>query len=92
MAELSDRVQRDVGKPPFSVNICLGERVAVTTVPDRATLIALFQKLAARLPIPGERGLMLIWLSDLPDPLPHFGCCSAEGWRVSFSGEIGVSL
>ncbi len=91
MAEFSTSTRHDIGRPPFSVNICLGGRVVVTTVPDRGTLLGLLQKLAARLPVPGERGLMLMWLSDLPDPLPHFGCCSAEGWRVSFSGEIGAA-
>ncbi len=92
MAEQSFQTRPDIGVPPWAVNICVGEKVITGNVPDRGALVALFSKFAAKLPVPGERGLILMWLSDLPDPLPHFGCCSAEGWRVSFSGEIGVRL
>ncbi len=67
-----------------------------TTIPDRQGVVRLLTKFAGRLGATAaganERGYLLMWLGELPDPLPHFKCLTGENWRVSFSGEIGVSL
>jgi len=76
--------------PPYQLVIAAGEKVMSAKIETRALLMQTLSRFAQRLPDPSERGMVLMWLSELPEHLPHYAACAGDKWRVSFSGEIGV--
>lgn len=75
---------------PYRLVITAGEKVMSAEIATRALLMQTLTRFAQRLPDPSERGMVLMWLSELPERLPHYAACAGEKWRVSFSGEIGA--
>jgi len=79
-----------VALAPFTVTIMIGERVASTALPDQAAVLAFMKKFAGRLPNKSEGITLLAMAEDtLQNPLQHYWCASADGWRFSFSGSLG---
>jgi hypothetical protein len=81
-----------IAKFPLILVLKVGDQHRTLSFNTRQEVISVLTKFANRLSDPSERGMLLMWLGDLSDPLTHYNAIAAAGWRVSISGELGATI
>ncbi len=79
---------QDIARMPLRLVIQYNEKVISVDVPTREKVVQALTKFSMQLPDAGERGVVLMWLGELSDPLSHYSCLTGENWRVSISGAL----